>query len=112
VSAKRTARTEQRARETARSHRQAPLVAPGRRGYSAITISLYTDELLFVERLVLQLEAAGDPKASRSRVLQEAVAQLRAVLEARGLEDGADLLQFFRDEAVARRQRPPLRGTS
>jgi hypothetical protein len=43
----------------------------------------------------VQLEAAGHPKANRSAVLQEAVEQLRALVEARGLEDSADLAGVF-----------------
>jgi hypothetical protein len=103
---RKAARLEQRARESARAPRPTLTPSPTRRGYRAISISLYLEQLSFVDRLTVQLEAAGHPKANRSAVLQEAVEQLRALVEARGLEDSADLAGFFRDEAIARRGRP------
>jgi hypothetical protein len=107
---RRADRLEQRARETARTPRPERL-APGRRGYRAISISLYLDQLAFVDALTVRLEAAGYPKANRSLVVQEAIEQLRLLLETRGLEDADDVATFLRDEAAARRRRP-LRKTS
>jgi hypothetical protein len=108
MSGRRAARLEQRARESARAPRPS-LAAPTRRGYRAISISLYLDQLTFVDALTVKLAAAGYPKANRSFVVQEAVEQLRALVDTRGLDDPADLAAFVRDEAIARRRRRPPR---
>lgn len=107
----RAARLARRARETARSPRPERLAAPRKPGYRAISISLYLDQLSFVDALTVQLAAAGYPKANRSLVIQEAVEQLRELFATRGLEDAADIAAFVRDEAIARRRRRPPRSS-
>lgn len=50
------------------------------KGYRIITVSLYTPEVVWLDRTTAALQRAGNPKANRSLVVREAVLRLQEVL--------------------------------
>jgi hypothetical protein len=74
---------------------------PRKPSHHVVAISLYGPQLDAVDRIQRALHAAGDRKANRSSVIQEAVDRLAEAL--RDMSD-AEVLRDFTDQRVRRTQ--------
>jgi len=79
---KKAERLKQKALATVRTPKTGALLAaaPERRSYRVVAVSLYTPEADWIDQATRALQAAGNPKASRSLVVREAVLRLQDAL--------------------------------
>lgn len=68
-----------RATATVRQPRPDRLLETGdkKKGYRVVAVSLYTPEAEWIDYITQVLQRAGNPKANRSLVMREAIAQLQ-----------------------------------
>ena len=72
-----------RATETRRTPQPARLeeAARKKRGYRVVAVSLYTPESEWIDYITHALQRAGNPKATRSLVVREAILELQEELK-------------------------------
>jgi hypothetical protein len=58
-----------------------------KKGYRVVAVSLYTPEAEWVDHLTQVLQRAGNPKANRSLVIREAIAQLQETVQGKNPEE-------------------------
>jgi hypothetical protein len=92
-----------RATETARRPEPGRLAADGDRGgYRIVSISLYGDELAWLDLVEQALAGEGLRKASRSGIIQEAIRQLQETLQSENATSAEAIVEFFRRNALRR----------
>ena len=92
--------TTKKDRLVARARETAPRPNPGRlsavegqkRGYRVVPASLYTPEANWIDQIAEVLKRAGNPKASRSMVIREAIYRLQEELSDKNPDE---VLQYF-----------------
>jgi hypothetical protein len=91
----------ERATATVRQPRPDRLLETGdkKKGYRVVAISLYTPEAEWIDYLTHVLQRAGNPKANRSLVMREAIAQLQ---ENRAGKIPDETLHYFIERQVRR----------
>lgn len=78
----------QRAKETVRQpkSRETLQAETGKKGYRIVAVSLYTAEADWVDETTRAIRNAGNPKANRSFLVQEAILRLQDALK--GMDAG------------------------
>jgi hypothetical protein len=91
----------ERATATVRQPRPDRLLETGdkKKGYRVVAISLYTPEAEWIDYLTHVLQRAGNPKANRSLVIREAIAQLQENLAGKSPDE---TLHYFIERQVRR----------
>ena len=91
----------ERATATVRQPRPDRLLETGdqKKGYRVVAISLYTPEAEWIDYLTHVLQRAGNPKANRSLVIREAIAQLQENLAGKSPDE---TLHYFTERQVRR----------
>ena len=91
----------ERATATVRQPRPGRLLETGdqKKGYRVVAISLYTPEAEWIDYLTHVLQRAGNPKANRSLVIREAIAQLQENLAGKSPDE---TLHYFIERQVRR----------
>ena len=85
-----------------------PAAPPPARTWKAAGVSLYADEMEWLDALNISLHQAAGPKANRSYIIQHAVRQLAELLDEK---TPAEIAAWFRDRDVThlRNGKPPLK---
>jgi len=91
----------ERVTATVRQPRSDRLLETGdqKKGYRVVAISLYTPEAEWIDYLTHVLQRAGNPKANRSLVIREAIAQLQENLAGKSPDE---TLHYFIERQVRR----------
>lgn len=97
---KKAKRLAEKAIATTRRPRPARLMQPDRkRGYRVVAMSFYTPEIDWVNGITTALKTAGNPKANRSLVVQEAIHRLQEDLHGKSPDQ---ILRYFIERAAKR----------